>query len=255
MRSSLASSGVNMVSFWDVLPEGYDVPRMHEAGIEFPVALGPIGLKSTSRLKIELRLNESIAENPHCGGQYTLEMDGALKPLAHLPSFSNLGVVSPVTLLPENWPGVDKDVPATHICWAYPMQGVREASFQAAGTAFLAISAKLELNFAAYGGFLLLDAAGNVLQTQSVGENTLASNSLHFQKPRPWTQPDLLELLGEAGRLQRVTLPSLRARGADQFCWIGPGEESISEKLGGFVYVFSDDSEPLYFPLSASVKQ
>jgi hypothetical protein len=76
----------------------------------------------------------------------------------------------------------------------------------------------------------------------------------------------VLRLLDEAGRLQIVTLPSLRAKGADRFCWIGAGEEfiSISEQekrltpsqvgQGGFIYVFSDGSEPLYFPLSTSAK-
>ena len=254
VKSSLASSGVKIVSFWDVLPEGYNVPRVHEPGIGFPAALGPIGLKSTSTLKIELRRNESTAENPHCGGQYTLKLSGVLKPLAHLPTFENVGVVTPIRPLPKHWPGVGKNVPATHVCWAYPMQGVRDASFQTVSKSFLAISAKVELNFAAYGGFLLLDAAGNVLQTQTVGENSLASNSIHFEKPRPWTETGLLKLLGEAGRLQTVTLPSLRAKGAEQFCWISPGEESVSEKPGGFIYLFSDGSEPLYFPLCASVK-
>ena len=53
VRSSLASNGVNMVSYWGVLPEGYTVPRVYSPpGLSFPGVLGPIGLKTGSNLKV-----------------------------------------------------------------------------------------------------------------------------------------------------------------------------------------------------------
>jgi ankyrin repeat protein len=250
--------------------QGKSIRRETETapGLSFPATLGPIGLKPTNSLKVILSKSES-AQNPHSGGQYTLQLSGALQNLANLPIFAKSGVVSPVKPLPKNWPGVGADNPATHACWAYPMQGVHDAAFQTVSQAFLQVLAVPELNFVAYGGFLLLDAAGNVLMTQSVmSDSTMASSSLHFEVPRPWARPDVLELLEEAGRLQKVTLPSLRESGADRFCWIGAGEEFIPEQenqprtkrlsqeptQGGFMYVFSDGSKTLFFPLSSSMK-
>jgi hypothetical protein len=52
VRSSLASNGVNMVSYWSVLPEGYAVSQVYSPGLGFPGALGPIGLKTGSNLKV-----------------------------------------------------------------------------------------------------------------------------------------------------------------------------------------------------------
>ena len=61
--------------------------------------LAPIGLqkKKTRNLKVELSKSKSeSAQNLHCGGHYTLQLSGVLRPLAALPDFSNFGVVSPV---------------------------------------------------------------------------------------------------------------------------------------------------------------
>jgi nicotinamidase-related amidase len=61
VRSSLASNGVNVVSYWGVLPEGYTVPRVYSPpGLSFPGALGPIGLKTGSNLKVESSTRVSL---------------------------------------------------------------------------------------------------------------------------------------------------------------------------------------------------
>jgi hypothetical protein len=63
-------------------------------------------------------------------------------------------------------------------------------------------------------------------------------------------------LVRESGRLQLVTIPALRSRGADKFCWLGPGEvfshsssaeEWVPTVTGGFLYVLSGGMRPIYF--------
>ncbi len=106
---------------------------------------------------------------------------------------------------------------------------------------FLSISTSAELRFAAYGGFLLLDAAGNVVKALAIGDDQ--DTALKFAEAKAWCHPESLQHLEEAERLQLVTLPTLRARGAERFCWVGPGEtfrngnESfVPTDVGGFLY-------------------
>ena len=66
--------------------------------------------------------------------------------------------------------------------------------------------------------------------------------------------------LREAERLQLVTLPTLRAKGAERFCWVGPGEtikvgnESwVPTPVGGFLYQMKEKTdrgeEAIFFPV------
>jgi hypothetical protein len=178
-----------------------------------------------------------------------------LRPLKSVPNFENVGVVSPRVPLPAKWPGVKKDTKATHLCWAYPIAGVSPRTLGGdASKAFLSISTSAELRFAAYGGFLLLDGKGKVVQAQAVGDDRDQATSLCFSEAKTWTRPEILGEMEEAGRLQLVTLPALRARGADKFCWIGAGETFGSgaqqwtpTSSGGFLYLMSGGKEPIYF--------
>jgi hypothetical protein len=69
-----------------------------------------------------------------------------------------------------------------------------------------------------------------------------------------------LQHLEEAERLQLVTLPTLRSRGADRFCWVGPGEaiksgneSRVITPVGGFLYQMKDKTnsgeKAIFFPL------
>ena len=44
-------------------------------------------------------------------------------------------------------------------------------------------------------------------------------------QPKQWIRAGLLQELKAQGRLQRVTLPALKAAGAASFCWLGAGEQ------------------------------
>jgi hypothetical protein len=61
------------------------------------MGLGGGGGITTSNLKVKLSMSKSESapktfNNLHCGGQYTLELSGPLRPLAALPNFANFGV-------------------------------------------------------------------------------------------------------------------------------------------------------------------
>ncbi len=69
-----------------------------------------------------------------------------------------------------------------------------------------------------------------------------------------------MQHLREAERLQLVTLPTLRAKGAERFCWVGPGEaiksvgeSSVPTPIGGFLYQMKDQTnsgeEAIFFPV------
>eukprot|EP00750_Incisomonas_marina_P030585 INCI7621.4.p1 GENE.INCI7621.4~~INCI7621.4.p1 ORF type:complete len:645 (+),score=100.94 INCI7621.4:322-2256(+) len=173
--------------------------------------------------------DESVADTTgHGAGRYSLALVGPLAPLAGggggARAFRNTGIVSPRSPIPPGWPAVPPNSNATHICWAYPMSDVSAARLgEEAGKAFLAISASAELRFAAYGGFLLLDPSGNVVGAQALGDESDSANTLQFASPKPWRREFTAQLEAER-RLQKVTLPALKSRGADRFCWLGPHE-------------------------------
>jgi len=97
VRSSLISSGVNIVSTSTVLPQGavddmYGMePVTDKTGLCFPESLDPLGLRSTTGLKIKLTLSKKA----HASGQFSLSLVGRLEPFAGLKNFSNEGLVSP----------------------------------------------------------------------------------------------------------------------------------------------------------------
>lgn len=104
---------------------------------------------------------------------------------------------------------------------------------------------------------MLCDATGDVVRVQAVGAPSPEAASLAFSAPRSW-RPEFTQSLKEAGRFQPVTLPALLAAGAEQFCWISPGEaftygtESWSPAThGAFLYLMRDANAPLWFPCEA----
>ena len=262
VRTSLTDSGVAIVATSDVLPKGYAVPRPIREVHRFPAALGPLSLKTAHSLTIRLvpeTTSRGVALDGHSGGTYTLALEGVLKPFGLLPDFSNEGVLSPRVPLPRGWPRSAVGSPATHLCWASPMQGIRNLSFQAVGKHFLAITARPALMFVAYGGFLLLDEQGDVVEAQAVREGSAAGAglSVRFQDPIAWKSAEFLGPLKDAHRMQNVTISALRARGAERFAWVGP-DESLQSKsgvswspsaTGGFLYQFTG-GDCVFFPLA-----
>lgn len=108
------------------------------------------------------------------------------------------------------------------------------------------------MQFAAYGGFLLLDPHGKVVAAQAISMNAEATGRLAFGPPREWRDA-FTEPLKAAGRFQPITLPNLKKAGATHFCWINPGEVFSSEgekwepaAHGAFLYL-QTNKPPTYF--------
>lgn len=149
----------------------------------------------------------------HGAGRYSLALVGPLAPLAGggggAHAFRNTGIVSPRAPIPSDWPGVPEGCGATHLCWAYPMSDLSPARLGAeGGKIFMAISSSAELRFAAYGGFLLLDATGNVVMAQALGDTTDDDFNIAFEEPKPWREEFSAQLEVER-RLQQVGCAAL----------------------------------------------
>ena len=132
-----------------------------------------------------------------------------------------------------------------------PLEGVAKLGVQWQ-LAFLDVSASPSMQLAAYGGFLL-DDAGAVVATQAIAGSE-DGFQIAFAPPRPW-RDDFTGPLREASRLQPVTLPNLKAAGAESFCWIHPGESLYSgpEKYtpaadGAFLYLMQGGGA-IWFPV------
>ena len=227
----------------------------------FPHKLGPISLVHAP-LEISLSRSPPASRKQPSGSHpdaaaaartYTARLKGGVPLSTRVPGCADGGNCSPTAPIPPGWP--DCPPSATHLCWAYPIDGV--AALQAsAQLAFLAVSASPEFHFALYGGFLLLDAEGSVVAVKAVQVGG-SSALLEFEGPRKW-RPEFLPPLRAAGRLQPVTLPPLLAAGAEAFCWINPhetltsGPESWSPSgRGAFVYAMrGGEDAAIYFPVT-----
>eukprot|EP00802_Teleaulax_amphioxeia_P004553 Tamp_04557.p1 GENE.Tamp_04557~~Tamp_04557.p1 ORF type:complete len:667 (+),score=102.32 Tamp_04557:23-2002(+) len=257
--ASLKDRGVELLKTSDVLGAKADHSAVHHKvlrGNPFPAALGPLSVNPVPRLGIDMHLSDA---NAICGGRYTLHLDGPLRPLTLLENFDNTGVVSPLVPIPADWPRVDKTKPATQLCWASPVAGARGANFATVANKFMAITRKPALNFALFGGALLLDTAGDVVEVQTIRGTRLGGLALSFLPPVEWKKGFKLETHEEADRVQHVRIAAIRAKGADRFCWLGPNEKLSSgnetwtpSTTGGFVYFDSEKPEkpPIFFPLS-----
>ena len=128
------------------------------------------------------------------------------------------------------------------------------------------LTTSFELMFALYGGFLLRDSAGAVVVVQAITRASTASPSskrncsLQFSTPRKW-RSEFTQVLSKAGRLQGVTLPELKAAGAEHFCWISPretfvlGEESWRPAThGAFLYLLKGAASGVWFPCRAPLQ-
>ena len=184
----IRDAGVNVATFWSLIPAGRaEAGRRRLQVLGFPASLGLFGLARCKRRDLR---RDQIA--------YRVEQGkGSSKDLADLQSlgFTCSGRCSPVVPLPARWPAA----PATakRMCWAYPMAGMAELSYNSR-LAFLKLTASPDLRFAAYGGFLLLDDAGTVVAVQTVGGGA----DLAFGAPVAW-RSEFTEQLEGAGRFSR----------------------------------------------------
>jgi len=200
------------------------------------ITLGPFGIIPT-QLKLTLHFD---------GGMYQVALAGPLASLA-LPSgviaeFGSLSPINPLTLDEQSKRKAKIPSNATAFVWAYPLVGISEL------TEVLDLSTP-ELIFASFGGFVYLDEQLCVVGANAIG----LGNDLFFSGPHT-LPPHLLTHLEADGRFQSVTIANLRARGAREYCWIGPGEKLQGVAIatnGAFAYLQADKT-CIYFPVAAA---
>ena len=225
------SAGVQFTSVHCLLSSGQLQTALVPA-TTFPRALGPFGL---------LAAHVSCQLVPGADA-YTIQSKD--KGGSGSQGTTSQGTTSPRAKLPKGWPRAP--LAAKQICWAYPCEGKLDA---VSALSFTNVSASPEQCFLAYGGFLLLDAAGAVIAVQAVG----GGSDLVFGPARPLRR-DLTKGVEAEGRLRPVTLPDLMRGGAFQFCWIAPGEtlqretdKVVPSQTGAFLYTLANGKPPIYF--------
>ena len=264
--SKLNAAGVQLVSVEGVTGAAPSVAQNISALLAFPRSLGPLGLGAASRLTAALTIDAAAC-------RYHIAR-GAVGSLANLSQLSSLeGMCSPLAPVPAGWPGAPPE--CTHLCWAYPLEGVVPSAATAKSAkgwrslkthtqlAFLSISTSAELAFVAYGGFALLDGSGRTIGVQSI-EGALphgtSTTALHFGAPRAW-HTEYTAQLSKQERFQSVTLPFMLKAGAEKFCWINPGESLVLPSgdetwtpgaHGVFLYLMRGSGTPVFFPRLAA---
>lgn len=154
---------------------------------------------------------------------YRLTEVNGLKISERIPGLADWGHCSPIAKLPADWPGAPPN--ASALCWAYPVEGVAVMQ-KTSQLGFLSLTTSAELQFAVYGGFLLLDNSNTVVSVEAIPldpSDAAVTSRLAFGNPRPW-RAEFTQALATAERLSPVTLPALVQAGAQQFCWINPSE-------------------------------
>jgi len=216
----------------------------------FPDALAPFGLEAASCAVLVSNGCYSMARRVDA----TLQ-DPTLRAVGHL--FADDGTTSPSCPLPSGWPGAP--AAAATLCWANPLPKASDMNGAVHGQSepaefgcLMGASTSPELNFVAYGGFLLLDRHGAVVAVQSLCAPKAGGAVLRFGSPRRW-RPEFID--GVEPRLQAITLPALLRAGATSFCWLHPREviasgpeEWTPSVSGAFLYQLGDGAA-VYFPL------
>ena len=284
----IRKAGVHLVSAQSLVP-GVALFAAPPASLAptFPHAMAPLGLDDARDLVPAIRLGddgsfeltnagavESIARK--AGGALlrgqsmlwgkarkevskftaTLSRGTPLSMIAKL-GLENKGRCGPLAPLPGGWPthidGGDTPDSAAYLTFCYPLDGVAALQSKSQFT-FLALTTSAALRFAAYGGFVVLDKAKSVVAVQAVG----AGDELTFGGPLDW-RDEFTAQLRDAGRLVPVTLPALKAAGAEHFCWINPSEQFAAPsgerwvpscERGAFLYLRAAGLTPVYFPLA-----
>ena len=155
----IRDAGVSLVSVEGVT--GTHPYAYVEAQSNFPNSLGPFAINTTPEMSVTLEHTET---------HITYRVTDGLRVTDVLPIDAQHGRCSPIAPLPAGWPGAPDT--AVALCWAHPMEHFHAALRRDHTTkwqlAFLSLSASGPLQFALYGGWLLLDARGEVICVQSI---------------------------------------------------------------------------------------
>eukprot|EP01006_Ploeotia_vitrea_P006070 TRINITY_DN12200_c0_g1_i1.p1 TRINITY_DN12200_c0_g1~~TRINITY_DN12200_c0_g1_i1.p1 ORF type:complete len:583 (-),score=45.32 TRINITY_DN12200_c0_g1_i1:133-1881(-) len=147
--------------------------------------------------------------------------------------------LSPVTLDAESKAKAAIPTAAEWFAFMYPVAGLQNTNWDT--QALLDHSRTLLV----IGGFMYFDGRGQLLQVNGIG----SGDCLCFDGPYEFP-PVLLAQLQASGRMQPVTLPSLREK-VKEFAWLMvdefAGQLKVPVTHGGFLYVHHDQNTPHHY--------
>eukprot|EP00940_MAST-03C_sp_MAST-3C-sp2_P001973 g1973.t1 len=142
----------------------------------------------------------------------------------------------------------------TSRCFVYPLPGVEAVLLDSMSPhrTTLATLALINsaLQFLIFGGFVDVDARGNVLRaitttmSNATTDRAVDGGNMILGTPRPWRFEK--DVRFDSTRLHPTTIESIRRDGCVKFCWLAPGEAvgaawKAPEK-GAFLYFYADGS-------------
>lgn len=211
--------------------------------------VGPFRVLPIDTTSIGFELEDGSARST-----YSVALNSA--PLAgKVNAASSSGKLSPWS--PVTMPGTDRQVAkiplaATRFAFGYPLDDANCADADDLADSFVACCV--------LGFYVYVDQHGMVCGVSSLSRG----DGLFFNGPfKLWTlRVPLRQHLYDAWRVMPVTMRDLARRGAQGFCWVGPGEnfdELVDKEMavrlwvhGGFFYFFpaGDEKKDCYFAIS-----
>jgi len=229
----------------DFMVQSSSLLRQEMIGRVFPEQLGPFAFIRVTGLGLSLdRGKEVWTASRDCPEVESLRKH-------HVEPSGSISPVFKLTLSAKSLEAIGVPRSAAQFAWAY---STAMGSFDEQSRAYFAITTP-ESAFFVFGGFVYMDAAGEVVAVMSLS----AGSGLGFGQ-REQLQPEILPAL--RGRWQPVTVPDMVRRGARKYAWIPPNEEVCAAAgkwkappYGCFAYIFHDDEgaedeRDCYFPVA-----
>ena len=124
---------------------------------------------------------------------------------------------------------------AHYFCWVYPIPGIAQSVLENR-----IVSMKTaEITLILLGGFAYFNLNDEIIAINCIG-GVSSNHLLQFGPAQPLPRGALVSL---KVRVQPVTLPHMRKKGARYFAWVVPGEKLGDLrvcKYGGFAYIFHE---------------
>jgi len=165
--------------------------------------------------------------------------------------------VHPVTINAKQRVPVNIPSEAHFFCWANPAENFSETE----NSEFkFSPEVRAAYNFFSIGGFLYFNkelklVACNFIEPGNgpgflFGPPNLFHSNGHKNLFHSNVHTKFRDELEADRQLNKITIPHLQKAGATHFCWLLPGELKGCS-LGGFLYIFNDESKNRYFSLMA----
>jgi phosphoribosylpyrophosphate synthetase len=217
-------------------PEPIPLPeKIRSIGRGFPRVLPPLSLQTHThsmegRLKMDPERRSCTVDAAILQGLSALKRDGGAGHAACSP-------LSAVTLPGEARAQAGIVPEAASFVWVYPLEGTE--SMDAEAKAHL-LRQHPHFSFLFFGGFVYLDQGNAVVQVCAVELSHGARNNfVKFDPPTDLADLSIVAALQQQGRLQIVTVKSLRDAGCTHFVWLLPQEKINGTGSDGYPVCFT----------------